>query len=123
MGHGPTTRLALLVQAAPYENRIARTDADFALAAAALDFEIRIYFSGHSVLQLLSRRNAGDAGLPAGYRAWAALPDLGHARMFAEQRWLDFCRTRGLELLTPVEGLDAAGMRRSWRSCDHVVVL
>lgn len=123
MPAGHSASLALIVQSAPYKDRVARTDLDIALAAAALDFTISVYFQGHSVLQLAAQRNASDALLPAGYRAWAALPDLADARIFAEQNWLDLCRVAELELLLPVEALGEAAMRRSWRNCDHVLVL
>jgi len=113
----------LIVQNAPYQNREARADVDMALAAVALDFAIRVYFQGSSVVQLVDRRNLSDALLPKGYRAWAALPELGDVRIFAERQWLDFCREQKLELLLPVEALGAAEFRRSWRSCNHVMVL
>jgi len=115
--------LALIVQAAPYRRRVARSDVDIALAAAALDFNIRVYFQGWSVMQLAARRNAAKALLPDGYRAWAALPDLADARIFAERKWLDFCHAAELGLILPVEALGGAEMKRSWRDCDHVLVL
>jgi sulfur relay (sulfurtransferase) DsrF/TusC family protein len=118
-----SSSLALFIQSAPYKNRVARADVDLALAAAALDLDIRVYFPGHSAMQLVAQRNASEAQLPAGYRAWAALPDLAGSRVFVEQEWLDFCLGRGLELVMPVESLDAQGFRDSWRSCDHVMVL
>jgi sulfur relay (sulfurtransferase) DsrF/TusC family protein len=115
--------LALFIQSAPYKNRVARADVDLALAAAALDFNIRVYFPGRSAMQLVAQRNASEAQLPAGYRAWAALPDLASTRVFVEREWLDFCLERRLELVMPVESLDTQGFRESWRSCDHVIVL
>jgi len=118
-----TSSLALIVQSAPYSGRVARADVDIALAAAALEFEIRVYFQGFSMLQLVARRNASNALLPTGYRAWAALPDLVDARIFAERKWLDVCQAAGLQLVLPVEALGEAEMVRSWRSCDHVLVL
>ncbi len=115
--------LALIIQSAPYKNRVARADLDLALAAAALDFDVRIYFPGRSAIQLVEQRNASEALLPAGYRAWAALPDLASTRIFVEQKWFDFFLERGMELVMPVEPLDISGFSLSWRSCDHVVVL
>jgi len=118
-----SSTLALFIQGAPYENRVARAEVDLALAAAALDFDIRVYFPGHSAMQLVAHRNASKAQLPAGYRAWAALPDLAHSRIFVEQEWLDFCTERNLALVVPVESLDAQAFRDSWRDCDHVMVI
>jgi sulfur relay (sulfurtransferase) DsrF/TusC family protein len=123
MSSGCSSSLALIIQSAPYRGRVARADVDVALAAAALDFQIRIYFQGLSVLQVAVRSNSPEALLPMGYRAWAALPDLADTRVFAERRWLDFCQAGKLQLLMPVEAMDESEMRRSWRSCDHVLAL
>jgi sulfur relay (sulfurtransferase) DsrF/TusC family protein len=123
MRAGHPTSLALIVQSTPYQNREARADVDIALAAVALDFTIRVYFQGSSVMQLVDRRNPSDALLPKGYRAWAALPELGDVQIFAERQWLDFCREQKLELLLPVEALGETELKRSWRSCNHVMVL
>ena len=116
-------RLALLVRSVSYEHRLARAEVDFALAAAALDFEIRVYFTGLSLLQLVAQRAPIGALLPIGYRAWAASPDLGNARVFVEDKGRDYCLAAGLELVMPVEALSAAEMKQSWRSCNHVVAL
>jgi sulfur relay (sulfurtransferase) DsrF/TusC family protein len=115
--------LGMIVNTPPYGNRTARDSIDFALAAAAMDFELRVYFPGLAILQLAAERNASAAMLPGGYRAWAALPDLSAARIFVEQQWQVFCQARELDLVMPVEALSAAGMKQSWRGCDHVIVL
>lgn len=116
-------RLALLVRRPPYDHRVARAEADLALAAAALDFELCVYFMGNSMLQLVVQRAPANALLPAGYRAWAALPKLGNTRIFVESRWWKFCQAANLELVVPVEVLEADEMKRTWRDCQHVLVL
>jgi len=123
MTDGCTPVLALIVQNPPYRNRVARAEVDFALAAAALDFEIRVYFPGPAAMQLVVQRNPMEANLPAGYRAWGALPDLAESRFFVEQRWFDLYQARKLDLAVPVEPLSAEDMRRTWRDSDHVLVL
>jgi len=115
--------LAIIVRNAPYRERIARADLDFALAAAALDFSVRVFFQGHSVMQLVAQRDVSEAMLPSGYRAWAALPELADARVFAESSWLDTCLLRGITLEMPVEALSPSQMEISWRGCDHALVL
>lgn len=115
--------LALLVHSSPFENRVARADLDLALAAAALDFEIQVYFFGDSILQLATERNSTDALLPAGYRAWSALPDLAETMVYAEKEWLDSCTARGIKLVMDVKGLDPCGMAGNWRQARHVLVL
>ena len=117
------TRLALIIRSRPYAHRAARADLDFALAAAALDFELEIYFMGDALLQLADRRNAEAAMLTPGYRAWAALPDLVGTRIFAEAAWTERCRENGIGLILPVESLSAERMNRAWRDCPQVMVL
>jgi sulfur relay (sulfurtransferase) DsrF/TusC family protein len=119
----PHSSLAIIVSSKPYEQRVARANIDLALAAAALDFELRVYFSGSSIFQLAAERQTENAMLPAGYRAWAALPDLAEVRIYVERRWLDICIARGVELSMPVEALNSSGMKRSWRNCQHVMVI
>ena len=115
--------LALIITAPPYRSRVARDSVDFSLAAAAMDFDLRVYFPGQAILQLVAGRDASAAMLPGGYRAWAALPDLSPSRIFVEQQWEEYCQSKGLELVMPVEALSATGMKRSWRVCQHVMVL
>ena len=123
MSAEPQPSIGLIVNAPPYRSRVARDGVDFALAAAAMDFELRVYFPGAAILQLVAARDPSAAVLPGGYRAWAALPDLAEARVFVERHWDTICRSGGLELTLPVELLDPGEMRKSWRCCDHVVVL
>lgn len=115
--------LALLVHTSPFEKRVARADLDLALAAAALDFEIQVYFFGDSIMQLATDRNSIDALLPGGYRAWSALPDLADTVVYAEKKWLDSCAARGIKLVMDVKGLDPCGMAKNWRQARHVLVL
>ena len=116
-------KIALFVRSRPFTHRAARADLDFALAAAAMDFALEIYFMGDAVLQLADQRNADGAMLPPGYRAWAALPDLVSTRVFAEELWAERCREKGIGLILPVEGLQVDRMSQAWRDCPHVMVL
>lgn len=116
-------RLALLVRGAPHRHRETRAEPDLALASAALEYQLEIYFLGKAVMQLAAGKRCADALLPAGYRAWAAVPELSAARFFAETGWLDPLEEQGVELEFPVERLDAESMRLRWRGCDHVMVL
>ena len=116
-------RLALLVRDRPYRRRAARASLDTALAAAALDFRLEVYFLGQAVLQLLAERDPAPALLPAGYRGWAALPELTELRVFAERRWLQRCARDGLDLLLEPEPLGAADMARRWRDCPQALLL
>jgi len=123
MGAAGDKRLALIVRGVPYGRRAPRADLDLALAAAALDFELEIYFIGESLLQLAAERDGAAAHLPPGYRAWAALPGLCKTRMFGEREWVRRCERRGIELAVPVEGLDPDRMRSSWRTSRRALVV
>jgi sulfur relay (sulfurtransferase) DsrF/TusC family protein len=116
-------KIALIVRSRPFANLAARADLDFALAAAAMDFELEIYFVGDALLQLAAQRDSEGAMLPPGYRAWAALPDLVSTRVFAEEHWTERCRDRGISLLMPVKGLPVQQMSQAWRDCPRAMVL
>lgn len=115
--------LALIVSSDPFQRRSARGVLDLALAAAAMEQRVEIYFQGRAVLQLAAERDVSAAGLPAGSRAWGGLPELGEARVFAEQAWLEFGERHGLEWMLPVKGLKREMMKTAWRHCRHVMVV
>ena len=123
MAGAESPRLALLVRSAPHRHRETRAEPDLALASAALDYRLEVYFLGHAVMQLASGKANSEALLPAGYRAWAAVPELSDARFFAEAGCLGRLEGQGVEWVLPVEKLDTESMRLRWRNCDHVMVL
>lgn len=116
-------RLALLVKSGAFDHRTARSEVDLALAASALDFKLEIFFMGAAVLQVVRERDVARALLPGGLRAWAALPDFSPARIYAEQEWLDRCRSDSLSLVLPVTGLSPSNFQKHWRRCNHVMVV
>ena len=122
-GAGGGRQLALLVRDRPYRRRAARAELDTALAAAAMDFHLELYFLGSAVLQLADGRDPTAALLPPGYRGWSALPDLTEVRAFADTAWLQRCTADGIGLVLPVQGLDPAAMAQRWRACSHALLL
>jgi sulfur relay (sulfurtransferase) DsrF/TusC family protein len=121
---GPnSSAFALLVRSHPYQRRSARAELDVALAALVMDFRVEIYFVGSAVFQLLAERNCEPALLPAAYRAWASLPDMGEFSLFAERSWLDRLAAADVPLLLPVQAMETADMRQRWRRCDYSMVL
>ena len=117
------SRLALIIRSGPCRSRESRAEVDLALAALAIDMEVEIYFVGDAILQLAADKDAAAALLPGGYKAWAALPDLGEVRVCAEGSWVNRLERLGIELCTSVEPLGFARMKRDWRRCNHVMVL
>jgi sulfur relay (sulfurtransferase) DsrF/TusC family protein len=123
MAAGSVSGLALIVRGHPWQHRAARADLDLALAAAAMDFGLDVYFLGEALMQLAADRDSETALLPPGYRAWAALPELAEARFYAEREWLDRCADAAIELILPVSALSADQMQARWRRCRHVLVV
>lgn len=115
-------RLALIVRSHPWRNRAARADLDIALAAAAMDFGLEVYFLGSALMQLARERNPSAAMLPAGYRAWAALPDLAEAAVYVEREWFERLDGTGIQWILPVQTLSAEAMSLRWRCCNHVLM-
>ena len=123
MNADASRRIALLVQTGPARSRESRAEVDLALAMLAMDAELELYFMGDAILQLAKEKDPSAATLPTGYKAWAALPELGEVKVFAESAWLTRCERRGIELCLPVEGLGIARMKRSWRACGQVLTI
>jgi hypothetical protein len=115
--------LGLVLRAGPYQQRSARAQLDVALVAAALDQPLRIYFLGHSVLQLIGAREPGVARLPVGYRAWASLPQLTLVKAFADTGWIDWLVQHGAESALVLEPATRQQMQADWRTCHKVLVL
>ncbi|MDH3788890.1 MAG: DsrE family protein [Xanthomonadales bacterium] len=115
--------LAMIVQSRPYQNRVARANIDLAMAAAAMEFELYLYFVGPAILQLAADQNSIAALLPPGYRAWSALPELAKTTVYAEQAWLDYCRQKAITLVMPADALDSDAIRIAWRAQQHAVVV
>ncbi len=74
-----------------------------------MDFTLEVYFLGSALMQLAEDRDGKAAMLPAGYRAWAALPDLAEVAVFAEPEWLRHCDRAAIR----VDSAGAAPQRRS----------
>jgi hypothetical protein len=115
--------IGLVLRSVPYEQRSARAQLDVALAAAALEQPLQLYFLGDSVLQLVDRREPASAHLPGGYRAWASLPELTQVAAFAEGGWMEWLQRGNLELALPLKAASQHQMRVGWNACLRVVVL
>jgi sulfur relay (sulfurtransferase) DsrF/TusC family protein len=119
-------RLGLVVRNTAYAQRSARGQLDVALLAAAVDFDLHIYFLGSAVLQLTDRGDLTEAQLPAGYRAWASLPDLferAELQVFVEPDWLEKLHSKGLQTCLPVLPGNPMDMQRDWARCDRLLTL
>ncbi len=115
------TAFALLVRTPPYQQRSARSQLDVALVAAALETPLQLYFLGHGAMQLIRQRDLKSANLPAGYKAWASLPEMSHVETFIEASW--FNRLVGVDLMLNPQALSIKQMRAKWQTCEKVLVL
>jgi len=123
MNRQTSAAIGLVLRSAPYEQRSARAQLDVALAAAGLEQPLQLYFLGDSVLQLVDKREPASAHLPAGYRAWASLPELTLVSAFAESGWVEWLQRGNLELALPLKASSRHQMRVGWSACHRVVVL
>ena len=112
---------AFLVTTSPYQQRSARSQLDVALIAAALERPLQLYFLGESAMQLIRQRDLESANLPAGYRAWASLPEMADVETYIEKPWFD--RLAGVELVLNPQALNSKQMRERWETCEKVLVL
>ena len=119
----PVADLALLVATPPYAGRDARSELDVALAALAMEQRLELYFTGAGLLQLVREREPRPARLPAGYRGWAALPDLGDVGVFGEADGLRRLARLGLETELPVTPLAATELAQRWRAAARAMAL
>lgn len=115
-------RLGLVVRSGPFSGRSARDQLDVALAAAALDCEVELYFLGPGLLQLLADHEPGRAALPRGSKGWKSLPSLAEVRGYATPDALAALPAQDALLLRLVP-LTLADMAVRWPSCDQVLVL
>lgn len=126
MSEIPALRLGLIVHSSGYEQRSARTQLDVAMLAASLDFNLHIYFMGKAVLQLVNRGDTSAALLPAGYRAWASLPELverAELQLYADVEWLEKLRRNGQGTCLQVHPCSVIEMRREMNLCDRLLTL
>jgi tRNA 2-thiouridine synthesizing protein C len=115
MNAGRAERLALIVRQGPYQGRSARDQLDIALAAAASDLELELFFLGPGVLQLLASQEPEPADLPRGARGWKSLPTLTTVRAWVEQGAA--ARLDHLPLLLPVAELANEQMAARIAAC------
>jgi tRNA 2-thiouridine synthesizing protein C len=116
------TRIGLLVRSGPYRGRSSRDQLDLALAAASLDFRLSLFFIGDGLLQLLERRDSGEAGLADALRGWRALPDFGSIDVMALDRDLAPLVAAGERLALKAKAVNGAEFAERLSACDRVLV-
>ncbi len=94
-----------------------------ALAAAALELPLEIYFIGNGIRQLAGNHEPETAALPPGLKGWAAITDMTAARFFAEPDRVHHMENLRLKTTVRLESLDRAGMSRRWRNCSRMMAL
>lgn len=115
--------IGLVVRQRPYEQRSPRAQLDVALAGAALDQPLEVYFIGEAIAQLTGAKRPERAGLPHGLKGWAALPDLIELKCFADGE-AKLLRDHGnLELSLAVEFLSDQALAERLSKCRHLIAL
>lgn len=120
MASGADTRLALVVRSDPLADRSARAQLDVALAAAAMDVPLEVFFVGAGARHLASASSTASAGLPSAQRAWPALAGLTAVAAWAEPEIADAADPHGDWVVRP---LALADMAARWSACRWVLVL
>jgi hypothetical protein len=82
-----------------------------------------LYFLAGAAMQLAGERDARKAGLPAGYRGWASLPEMTRVSAFIEPGWLERMSELGITPLLPVKARSKEQMRADWHECARLLVL
>ena len=115
--------IGLVVRQRPYAQRSPRAQLDVALASAALDQSLEVYFLGEAIEQLSGSKRPERAGLPRGLKGWAALPDLVELRCFADGE-AKLLRDHGdLELSLAVEFLSDEALSGRLSKCRHLIAV
>jgi sulfur relay (sulfurtransferase) DsrF/TusC family protein len=114
-------QVAIVVGRPPFSVRASRSELDVALAAAALELNLELFFIGPAVWHLVEDKQPEAAGLSRGTRGWKLLPQLAPVNAWADSGWLERAGCR--KLMLPVAGLDAAAMGRRIARCDTVLSL
>lgn len=120
MSGADTERLALIVRSDPLADRSARAQLDVALAAAALEVPIELFFIGAGARHLLPAAATGAAGVPSANRAWPALAGLTGVSAWAAPGIADAAAPHGDWLVRPLSLQD---MAQRWSACRWVLVL
>lgn len=118
-----TPFICLLVTAAPFAGRESRAELDVAMAAAAMDYRLEVYFLGDALMQLAREVRGAAALLPPGLKGWSALPELGEVSIFAEQSQLARLEDLGIATAVEILALDENSMRTRWREAAKVMVI
>lgn len=113
-------RLGLVIRCSPYEGRHAGAQLDAALAAAALEMPLDLFFLGDGLLQLLPGAAPSGARLPPGLKAWKSLPALTDVRAWVadDHRLLT---GPAIDWLLPLHTVTHDQLARRRAACDRVL--
>jgi len=113
----------LVVCSPPFSGRSSRDQLDVALAAASMEIDLELFFSGEGILQLLADRNPRTGGLPGGIKAWKALPDLCEVNAWASAETIRKYVPKTARMLLEVQPVEQAELARRLAACDPVMVI
>jgi len=123
MTASPVARLGLVIRSAPGEGRSNRDQLDVALAAAALDLELVLFFIGDGVLHLVADRDPEAAEWPGGHKGWRSLRELAPVTAWADAARCLELQGAGVKLMLDARPAEPAAMVPAQRACDRLLVL
>ncbi len=116
-------KIGLVVRSGPYQGRSSRDQVDVALAAATLDLELELFFTGEGVLQLLADRDAQAGKLPGGLRGWKSLPGLTLVNAWVADSALEAFVGPETRLILDVQRASESEIALRLAGCDQAMVI
>ncbi len=116
-------KIGLVVRSGPYQGRSSRDQLDVALAAATLDLELELFFTGEGVLQLLADRDAQAGNLPGGLRGWKSLPGLTLVKAWVADSALEAFVGPETRLILDVQRASESEIALRLAGCDQAMVI
>ena len=116
-------KIGLVVRSGPYQGRSSRDQVDVALAAATLDLELELFFTGEGVLQLLADRDAHTGKLPGGLRGWKSLPGLTLVNAWVADSALEAFVGTETRLILDVQRASESEIALRLAGCDQTMVI
>ena len=116
-------KIGLVVRSGPYQGRSSRDQLDIALAAATLGLELKLFFTGEGVLQLLADRDARKSMLPGSLRGWKSLPALTSVTAWVAESALASFVEPDAELILKVKRASQREIALRLAGCDQAMVI
>ena len=121
--NGLVKKVGLIVRSGPFKGRSSRDQLDMALAAAALELQLEIFFVGEGMLQLRAECDPRTAQLPGAGKGWKALPDLTRVNSWVADTAMTGVFSPAIEHLLEVRAISQSEIADRLAACDLAMVI